>query len=1150
MRPLISPVLLGALAALTGCIQDASPPNPGKCALAPDGRAVYTWGEVQIGTCLAGPADLEFFEQKGKTFLAVSNANPYIDFSSGSFLVIDWDSVDLDRDLNLMHEVKAGSLGLDDYLGGFGLLRDRKEAIVTGRISNGDTNRSADDRLWMLDLERPLAPTLQATERLTMRDDPFPVVVDEVGGRAYVGNLTDHSVAVFDITVDGPIEQIDVAPGTVVSVGGLDDADGSGSNAVIQAVEIINPSDLKNDSWTLDWVEGTARIWSPVPAGDNGEPGLQRYTDVGIGPVEAGITAEVDPTELSQVFGASRGVYQAAFVGLSAPFMYFVDLEGTRITRITSPDLNGDGVPGDGPIGDWDGGTEGTVLLGGGDGSWDAILGGPAVEVVDDLPWLFYDGRASVDAPPALGFTIDEGLGNLSNAAAPFLDPADHPDYVSFEHPTAWHDISHDGIRVWMTATKVDGSRVIGLTESRDDGETWSAVEEVFADPAADVLAPVVEMRHGRFQLWFTRDDGTAWTHATAWSWDGRSWFDETELFPSDLDYDPLQPPPRLAVQSLDTSAWSLEGRDSGPLDTLVTAGTLFGNIDDGYAINVAHGHEILNSIVPDGRAEFGLRPGSLIDLDGIPTLYVTEQDDSRTRIGVLQQIGGAWVSVGSNLIPANTGGNKLGVSDPVVFAGETGWVMYYAATSGLEITRIRKAVSTDGLTWTPESGDALTHDDDWDGVEQRPHSVRLLADGGVRLWYAGGNGSRLRIGSARANRPGGRLTAETGLFDPWRFEPGIPGSFDDGGVRDPLVYADDDGQVHLIYAGFDGADWSLGHAELQPDNSFARRIDPVSDRSLPSMPGILQSFSSEGVHSPVLVSRTGEELSLLYAGTDGLVDRIGRAVGRAERQWPAHRFPTVGDQLDFTTEQGRTGTSVIELAQSTETFLSTGIGMSGLTLDADRGMLYVPSKLESYIYVLDVRDDTGGTLNDANALDVEGVVAVSTLGSIGFRDVLVDAPRDRLYLTSRNPDGVVVMDLTRLVDDDTKDVNWYAASSVLPLQSLSDDAGATTVSTIGGAGMTLTPDGRYLLVAHHRGNGVAVFDLEKGAWGSEVAWLADVGENPHQIVMSPDGRYAVVANYVGEILDNDAASSTLAVIDMDPESDSFLEVVTWLANR
>ena len=96
---------------------------------------------------------------------------------------------------------------------------------------------------------------------------------------------------------------------------------------------------------------------------------------------------------------------------------------------------------------------------------------------------------------------------------------------------------------------------------------------------------------------------------------------------------------------------------------------------------------------------------------------------------------------------------------------------------------------------------------------------------------------------------------------------------------------------------------------------------------------------------------------------------------------------------------------------------------------------------------------------------------------------------------------------------------------------------------------MALTPDERLLLVTQFRDNAVTVYDRTMGPWGEVVRHIRDIGENPYAIRVTPDGRWAVVANYVGEVQDRDT-SSTLAVIDLDPASPTYLEVVTWLVNR
>ena len=215
---------------LSGCIRPAGPPQPGDCAQAPD-NAVYTWGDIGIGTCLSGPAHMDFFERDGRTYLGVTNANPYLDFASGSFLVVDWDSVDVSRDRNLMSDLDAGAISLDNYVGGFDLVDERDLGLVAGRLSEGAARLAFNDRLTLLDLSVPLSPRLNGNQNtVRVKDDPFPVTVDAEQGVAYVGNLTDNSVSVMDVVSDD-VRQVDVAPGTLVTPGALNDADNSGSMA-------------------------------------------------------------------------------------------------------------------------------------------------------------------------------------------------------------------------------------------------------------------------------------------------------------------------------------------------------------------------------------------------------------------------------------------------------------------------------------------------------------------------------------------------------------------------------------------------------------------------------------------------------------------------------------------------------------------------------------------------------------------------------------------------------------------------------------------------------------------------------------------------------------------------------------------------------
>ncbi len=182
---------------MAGCIEPIATPDLGPCADAPDGT--YTYGEVGIGTCLAGPADVRFFQADGATWLGVVNADPYRNFASGSLLLVDWDSVDFGSRRNTMDQLDAVALPMDAYVGGLGYVPDRELILVSGRLSEGSPSRSATDELWVVDASDPTAPILwDEGDSLTLEDDPQLVVVDEAGQRAFVANLTDHSVSVVD----------------------------------------------------------------------------------------------------------------------------------------------------------------------------------------------------------------------------------------------------------------------------------------------------------------------------------------------------------------------------------------------------------------------------------------------------------------------------------------------------------------------------------------------------------------------------------------------------------------------------------------------------------------------------------------------------------------------------------------------------------------------------------------------------------------------------------------------------------------------------------------------------------------------------------------------------------------------------------------
>ncbi|MEQ1500785.1 MAG: hypothetical protein ABMB14_01075 [Myxococcota bacterium] len=1148
---------VGAVVGLVGCIEDtARGPDLGACAVLPDG--VYGYGEAGIGSCLAGPADLSFFQQDGGTFLAVTNADPFREFRSGSVLVIDWDAlvtqlgvdppdeIPMDQveahTLELFDDDDGDGIGDNPFLGGFGYLPQHQAAVVTSRLTENGVLRAGVDDLYVLDMVgMELREGITVDSQVTLEDDPFPVIVDDATERVYVGNLTDHSISVLTSAVLDPpapagvVHEVDVAPGPTTTEVALNDADASGSYAEVSRLEVEDGELVTEDQWTLTFIEGTVRAWVPTPLTD--EPssfdGVVRYESA------TGASFTASP------FGFELGLGEVTdpFVELdpyALPAMWYAQSDGD-IHRAAATYYGGEWTADPDP-----------VFVGG-------ILGSPSVAPLTGLVGLYADRRDAVGDPASIVLATSADAVTFDDEGPVLVPPVGQ----SYEDPFVVFDQIAGRYRMWLsvrTESATGDTFEIALTES-DDGRLWSTPITVIPSTDGSAAAPTVAVLEGRYGLWYARSNGAGWDHVFAWSYDGRDWRDAAVAIPAiaGAEFDPLNPS-RIAIQSAPVGGWRLEGIEQGGVTPYVlTAGS--GAISlEGANIELASGHEVENNVVGQLRADQALIPGSAVTVtDGRKLLFGTSRGSGgRNRIVALEPVDGAEpfrLAIDPESLDAMLGiAPSQSASDPVVVADPAGgFTMFFTLTTATD-ARIVRSSSTDGLAWTETNGAPVLPEDEttFDATIQQAHSIEVLDDGGYRLWYAGSDGSTYRIGSARADDPSGAFTRDFGATTEWRFGTGLPGGFDDSSVSDPMVVRID-GVTHLYYAGNDGEQLALGHAVVEEDGTITRRTDPASDLPVASMVGRIRTFSAVGVDAPVLWSDDGERLELLYAGNDGSSQRIGRAsvwTDTPDEVWAEQRFPTSGDTLGYATTRGGPGAQVIELEQSTEELTALGWGMSGMALDSARGFLYVTTKLDDGVFVIDVRNDSNGSFVDSNYLDVEAVIQVdSGNAAAGFRSVTVAEDRGLAYLTMRNPEGLVVIDLDQIPDDDRKDLLFATAVTTIPMQSAGEDAGVDTAASFGGDGMALTDDERMLLVTNFRGNALSVFDLDRGAWGEEVAWLPNLGENPHVVRISPDGRWAVVANYLGKVED-EVVSSTLAIVDLDPSSDRYLEAVSWLVNR
>ncbi|HMV66147.1 MAG TPA: hypothetical protein PKA64_04810, partial [Myxococcota bacterium] len=784
---------------LPGCVLDVGlGPDLGACADYPDGP--YTFGEAGIGTCLAGPSDLQFYTGLGGTWLAVTNADPFHNYLTGSLLLISMRDIAEDlrndrfspdqlvRDVSV-DQLDAHALPMDSFVGAFAFDPLRPGlALVPSRLSADSLLTTEPDKLWLVDVSDPRAPRYAEPRAfLTVRQDPFTVRTS--GDFAFVLSPTDDSIAVVDLRADPP-ELYDPAPESRIGDVTFSDADASGSRSELVATPFPASEIPSTETWTAAWIEGSTRLWVPE------ESGLARYAWGGAGevpPARGGLGVELDPEPSLAI----TSVDDAFFVDNGEALSLHVPSGRTVYAAWWQPDF---------AVWAWDAASELRLP----DDAWADRTGGPTLTEVGGRTLMFFDGALEGDPATAIGIaTTTDGI-RFSALDEPVIAP-DGP-WSRLAQPTVLGDPFAGDAAMWMSAW--DGARWVVATSRSADGLTgWSTPEQALAVDGEDAGAPHVGWAAGRFRMWLTVSRGGAWWYATSESADGRVWSaPELHLEGPAITGDEDRPP-RAAIQHVPTAAWRIEGSNTGPLDDLAFEAFATTDPATGATLRFASG-AIIGTDIAGLLSRNGVEPGSWAEVAGVPTLYVTAIGaDGRQRLMALRQAGDAWGVRASDLIPDGSGGNVLGVRAPTVFAVPGGWRMLYAAWGADGSWRIHQAASPDGVTWEPE-GEALTSPPPWATSEQVPHAVEATDDG-WRAWFAGGESGRLRI--ATMTSPDGA----TWTFEDVALEPGDPGTFDDRSVSDPMP-ARCGGVDGLWYTADDGERLAIGFA-ARADGAWQR---------------------------------------------------------------------------------------------------------------------------------------------------------------------------------------------------------------------------------------------------------------------------------------------------------------------------------------
>ena len=1138
---------LTALVFLAACVRDAPLPDVGDCADYPDG--VYEYGQIGIGTCLAGPTELHFTESAdGEPLLLVTNANPYQVFNGGSLLSIPWDRLDTSRGRNLISDLVEPTAAHDLPSFGAGYAQHEDLGLVTVRLSEGSRVRQTFDEVFLLDMEDPAAPAPSSrgtagSDAVLVQSDPVDVVVDPASGYAFVANRTSHTISVLDASGQ-TVEVVQPWPEGVLSSASFEDRDRSGSKARMASLRVTVRDLLPDDAWTLTWIEGTWSLWLPEADTDATTSGLVRYDTAGLGYTENALGTELNVNESLTV----SEVRDPSLVGTAGRMVFVSD----GSIRAASSDAF---------LGDWN--LEPSALYSPPADAWDADPGGPAMVLADDGQlWLFYDGGGTDGtASPGIGVvTSADGLNFAPLDEVPVLEPGDNHDSVAIADPYVLFDNESDLWRMFYSAW--DGVRwTIGHATS-EDLVTWTAdAVPVFAIDGMDVAAPVVSREAGRWQLWFSQRDATEWTLGHAESSDGSHWRDAGRIEDLSEWAWSSEEPPGVALLSAPNGSFRVEGENWGLVDNTAFPGSTFFAADYGWRALMVTDHQLGDGDV-GSASNGGVRVDSVL-LDstdppsGLAWLTVTSS-------GGVERIAAASVEEDYSLTPVDgplagaifegtTGFDRDGAASPVVYFDGTIHHLFYAGRRGRK-TAVGHATSPDGLSWTRQ-GSVLApgNEGTFDALVVEPGSIQPLEDGSIRLWYSAFDGEIWRIGSAIAEVPGAPFERETGPVRPYQLGTGEPGDWDDSGARHPWVVETEDG-TQLWYAGFDGTTWRLGSALRPADTGAFVRSEDANEDPRAVLDPANGRFESEGLGRPVLVADPqGDGWWGWYEGTAGGEPRVGGLYGlAADRLNRITSPPTAGDVFTFTTEKGDEDVEAIPLDTSLPDADILGVGLSALTLDEERGFLYATSKLAPFIIVLDIRDDSDDAFLDSNYLDVEAVLLFNTAGGgDGFRQVLPVPGTDLLYGVNDSPEAVWMSDISALEDTARADVFYETVVGWLPApRGRERDKGADSQMSIGPGQLVLHPDGRRLFVSNFNANSVSVYDLGLGAVGLEIAEITLLGENPYAMALSPDGTQLVVGNYTGETVPNGLAESSLVVVDVDEASSTYLEPLTWVVNR
>jgi DNA-binding beta-propeller fold protein YncE/predicted GH43/DUF377 family glycosyl hydrolase len=1196
-------VLPGLL--LSACLQEARLPDLGPCAEVPEG-AGYEFGQVGIGTCLASPSDLRIRPDPNDPdnyFLFLVNSNSRSNFSGSSLLSIDASSIQRGCAVNGMHELATSALHMQEFAGRIDFEDATGLALLTNRHT-GQFEGALTDVVFTIDARNPrdlqfsaAGPSQWGPYRfVTVPADPWAVRINPLDGRAYVLGLTTHEVSALDLTTV-PLTLVDMHGERSTSDPSFTDIDASGSDPDFMLLGISDAL-LAEEEVEITFMGGTTRLYYPALAEDGSVALMQADSGNGAafqvlpgGPVlrgdqpwaEAGIGAAVigrvgeeleallagESADGVRTIGSARATLHALDWSLASSASLEPSAAGWDAAGLADPD--GQLVDGEyrvvyaGGVGlgrgighargasltdlvragdlALDGGADGAVLLPE-PGAFDSVaIGSPALLRRGDTGeyLLWYGGHSDAEFDPALG-GVPHGLAiGLAR--------------------------SDDGIHYTRTEVgPAGGAEVFGPGPNG----SWDA---------AGVTAPTVFFDNGRFQLWYQGYDGQQWRTGRAISIDGVQW-----------DRDPRNPvfeapiaarvgdvPQRaFAFKASQGGYYRVEGSATGVVSQYAFEGSAYDSLGSPLHFEVVGGQALGRGPAGSVDSEGASSPSAVGD-----AVFYTGHQGSARRLVVAADLGAgvrhgqavrlrgfsgalAGLNGSSPSLPVTGAEARQSPSGDVVVALNTTFGITLAAGE-VSLSKGETVLDAQGgnlavSVGPEESFDAL-------GVAA-PSLVLSAPDGSQRLYYSGLGDGGWRIGMVSStdgvtwSRQG-----EAGLV----FDRGPAGSWDDASVSDPTVIWD--GMYRMWYLGSDGEQTRIGYAQSDDGLTWQRFTDSAGVGQW-VFDGASLPFVEGSALAPSVVSRDDGELEMWFEGKVSGISRLGRARSDDGEIWaPVTNPTTAGDYFTLRTHRGdENPQSGIHLGDNANTprfidgFLVSGAGASEMILSPDGHFGIVANKLQSYLLVLDLFDDSDEDTGyiDSNYNDIEAVIRISqNHGMVGTRDMAFSPDGAELYvllsplvrLGSPEVDGFGTEALLRLDWTQIEDSNESVAiregmvTGYLPLaRGLERDQGYPNDVSVGSGSMALSASGERAYVLNFNDNSMYVLDLRAGARGAVIDIIRGLDENPWEVVLSPDGSLAYIANSFG-ISVGAVQHSTVQVVDIDETSPSYGEVLTRLSN-